>query len=267
MREYEMEIAVKECIQRCFKEDTKVMIDESIMRIEGIMFYIYDLIYFGNKIIISKQTLDKIKSYSKRKYKRIMSANAKYLLENIERDEYGNYEIVDISKENGDTSAKKLKNYLAKNKHIVYLLESKQYYQKLIELGLIEQLKLLDLKMQIKSFCKSRTVEFATIGAIQHENGKMLLSNRPGDTIFKVYDDSGKEKEGEVIEVEVNDIVLIRSNKNTKYSFNLCKVITHHSRHQAIHIIWTDIVKGHGTNFYVERLEDKYRRMILDNVN
>ena len=90
MREHEIEIAAKACIEGCFEADTKVMIDESIMRIESIMFYIYDLIYFGNKIIISKQTLDKIKLYSKMKHRRIMSANAKYLLQNIKKDEYGN---------------------------------------------------------------------------------------------------------------------------------------------------------------------------------
>lgn len=264
MTEYETRKAAKECIQKCFEKDTEVMIDESIMRIRSVMFYVYDLIYFGNKIIISKHTLNKIKSY--RNQEGTMSTNAKYLLENMERDEYENYQIVDISKEKGHTSAKKLANYLAKNKQIVYLLESKYYYEKLKEFGVEKQLKLIDVKTKISSFAKDRNVEFATIGAIQHENGKMFLINRPGDTIFKVYDDSGKEKKGETIEVEVNDIVLVRSDKKKKYSFNLCKVITHHTRHQAIHIIWTDIVKGCGTNFYVERLEDKYRRIILENL-
>lgn len=267
MTEYEMRKAAKECIQKCFEKDTEVMIDESIMRIKSVMFYVYDLIYFGNKILISKQTLDKIKSYSERNENRTMTTNAKYLLENMERDEYENYKIVDVSKEEGKTSAKKLANYLTKNKDVVYLLESRFYYQKLIELGLEKQVKLVDLKIKISSFAKDRTVEFATIGAIQHENGKMFLTNRPGDdTIFRVYDASGKEKNGETIEVEVNDIVLVRSDKKRKYSFNLCKVITHHTRHHAIHIIWTDIVKGCGINFYVERLEDKYKKLILENL-
>lgn len=267
LREHELKTAAKECLENYFEEDRKIMIDESIMRIKSIMFYIYDLIYFGNKIIISKQTLEKIKDYSKRKYKRIMSDNSQYLLENMKRDKYGNYEIVDISKEDGNTSAKKLGSYLAKNKHVMYFLESKKHYEKLAEMGLKEQLKLLDFKMKVTSLCKSKSIKFITIGAIEHKNGKMFLSNRPGDTVFKVYDNAGKEKKGEVVEVEVNDIVLIRSNKNMIYSFNLCKVITQHSRNQAINIIWTDIAKGHKTNFYVERLEDKYRKMILDNSN
>lgn len=267
VKEQEIRKAAKECIRTCFEEDTEVMLDESIFRIKSIMFYIYDLVYFGNKIIISKQTFEKMKLYKRMKHKRILSTNAEYLLEVIEKDTYGNYRIVDLSKENAGSSAEKLSNYLKKNKNIVYLLESQKYHQRLVELGVGEQLKLLKLRMKINSLIKSRTVEFVTIGAIQHIDGKMLLSNRPGDTtIFRAYDEFGKIKEGEVVEVKEGDIVLIRSEKKTKHSFIISQVVTRHSRHQAVSIIWTDIAKGHKTNFYVEKLEEKYKQIILQNV-
>ena len=41
---------IQQCVENYFLEDKIVMLDESLMRIKGIMFYIYDLIYFGNKI-------------------------------------------------------------------------------------------------------------------------------------------------------------------------------------------------------------------------
>ena len=97
MREYEISKAAKHCVKDYFEQDKKVMIDESVMRIKGFIFYIYDLIFFGNKIIISKDTLEKIRKSKNRITYKVYSDNCTYLLANMEKDEYQNYDVVDIS--------------------------------------------------------------------------------------------------------------------------------------------------------------------------
>ena len=45
MKKHEIDHAIKNCKKNCFEEDRKVMLDESVMRIKGVIFYIYDLIF------------------------------------------------------------------------------------------------------------------------------------------------------------------------------------------------------------------------------
>lgn len=265
MREHEIKMVAKECIKNYFKEDRIVMLDESVMRIKGGIFYIYDLIFFGNKIVISTDTLKKIKKSKNRITNKTLSDNCSYLLENIKRDKYANYDIVDIRKY-GATPVERIANYLKEHKKVIYLLESKKFYDKLVQEDLADRLKLLVINRKIASLCKNEEVEFQTLGFVMHKDNKMFFESLPGDGIVKIYDHAGQEKKGDDIEVKVGDIILIRSDKNTKYAFNLYEIVTRHSRNFAIKIIWTDIVKGESTNFYVEKLNEKYKKLIKDNV-
>lgn len=264
MREHEINKAIKECIKNYFKEDKTVMIDESLMRIKGFIFYIYDLIFFGNKIIISEKTLEKIEKSKSRITYKVYSDNCSYLLKNMEKDEYNNYTIVDLD-QYGKSTYEGIVNYLQKNPSVVYLLANRKLYNKLLNEGLKDRLKLLEVGMKITSLCKNKAIKFVTLGFIKHEDGKMFLQKRSNETLIKVYNSEGEEKEGEIIEVEINDIILTRSNKRTKYSFNLYKIVTRHTRNSAINIIWTDMLKGEKTNFYVKKLDYKYQKMIEDN--
>lgn len=265
MREHEIKMVAKECIKNYFKEDRIVMLDESVMRIKGGIFYIYDLIFFGNKIVISTDTLKRIKKSKSRITNKTLSENCSYLLENIKRDKHGNYNVVDIRKY-GTTPVERVANYLKEHKDIIYLLESKKFYDKLVQEDLEDRLKLLDINRKIASLCKNEKAEFQTLGLVIQKDGKMFFENRPGDGIVKIYNHSGQEKKGDNIEVKVGDIILTRSDRNTKYSFNLYEIVTRHSRNFAIKIIWTDIIKGESTNFYVEKLNEKYKKLVKDNV-
>lgn len=264
MREHEINKATKECIKNYFKTDKTVMLDESLMRIKGFIFYIYDLIFFGNKIIISEKTLEKIEKSKSRITYKVYSDNCSYLLKNMEKDEYNNYTIVDLD-QYGKSTYEGIVNYLQKNPSVVYLLANRKLYNKLVNEGLKDRLKLLEVGIKITSLCKNKAIKFVTLGFIKHEDGKMFFEKRSNETLIKVYNSEGEEKEGEIIEVEINDIILTRSNKRTKYSFNLYKIVTSHSRNFAIKIIWTDMLKGEKTNFYVKKLDYKYQKMIEDN--
>ena len=256
---------IRQSVENYFLEDRIVMLDESLMRIKGVMFFIYDLIYFGNKIVVSEEMIKKLELYRNRIAFQVLSNNSSYLLESIKKDRRDNYIIVDIS-EYGKKSSQRIINYLKENDNIIYLLESKKFYDRLKKEG-VEQLKLLDIKEKILSFCKNRDIKFETIGMIKHEKTRMCITKKMNDALVKVYEPSGKEKEGNTIVIDVNDLILIRSEKKIKYSFNLYRIISRHTRHQAVKILWTDIEKGTQSNFYVDRLEEKYQNIIKENVS
>ena len=88
MKKHECNVIVKNSKKYCFEEDKKVMLDESIMRMKSGISYIYDLIFFGNKIVISKKTMSKIERGKNRITYKIYSNNCTYLLENIKRDSH-----------------------------------------------------------------------------------------------------------------------------------------------------------------------------------
>ena len=261
MRQYEIEMAVEECIKNYFKEDVEVLLDESILRLKGGIFYIYDLIFFGNKIIILEETLKIIIKNARSMFSNNFTKNCKYLLENMERDKHGNYKIIS-GNQYGDNKIQRVKNYLKENERVVYLLESKKVYSKLVQEGLGERIKLLFSNSKIISLCKNKMVRFETLGFVLHKNDEMLLEGQKENELIKVYSSLGKEKKGAI---RVGDIILLRTDKEEKYCFHIYKIVTMHSRNFAVQIIWTEIVKGENTNFYVQRLEQKYKKIIVEN--
>lgn len=257
--------AAKQCIRDYFSEDKIVMIDESLMRVRGIMFYIKDLIFFGNKIIISEETMNRLEKKRKTTTFRMLSRNISSLFENIEEDEYGNYQIVNID-DNGEKYSQKIANYLKKNSNTIYLLENTKVYELLRKNGINKQLVLLEKTFKVAPLFESRVVKFETLGMITRNNGKMIISKRPEGALVKVYNFSGEEKEGDEVEIDVNDIVLTISDKGIINYYNLYWIVSRHSRHQAIKILWVHIPKGEKTNFYLERIEEKYKRIIQANI-
>lgn len=265
MKKHECNVIVKNSKKYCFEEDKKVMLDESIMRMKGGIFYIYDLIFFGNKIVISTETMKKIKRFKNRVTYKIYSNNCKYLLENIEKDSHGNYEFVDIDVYEG-SKVSKLIHYLREHENVIYLLTNRRLYEKLTIIGLKNRIMLLDENMKYPSLCKNHSVMFVTLGLVQHKESRMFFERNSGETLVKVYSKSGEEKQfDKSIEIEVGDIIFTRSDKEMKYSFNIYQIVTRHSRNFAVRIIWTDLLKGEKTNFYVKRLDYIYQKMIEDN--
>lgn len=265
MKKHEIDDAIKHCKKNCFEEDRKVMLDESIMRMRGGIFYIYDLIFFGNKIIISTETMQKIKRSKNRVTYRIYSNNCVYLLENIEKDSYGNYELIDISGYEG-SKISKLIHYLRENENVIYLLTNRKLYEKLTTIGLKNKIILFDENMKYPSLCRNHSAMFVTLGFVKHKENRMFFERRSEENLVKVYLKSGEERQfDKTIELEVNDIILTRTDKEIKYSFNIYQIVTRHSRNFAIRIIWTDMLKGDKTNFYIRKLDYIYQKMIEDN--
>lgn len=263
MKKHEIDNAIKHSRKNCFEEDKRVMLDESVMRAKGGIFYIYDLIFFGNKIIISTETMKKIKR-SKITYK-IYSNNCTYLLESIEKDSHGNYEFVDIDGYEG-SKISKLIHYLRENENVIYLLTNRKLYEKLTIIGLKNRIILLDENMKYPSLCRNHSAMFVTLGFVKHKESRMFFERRSEGTLIKVYSKSGEERQFDrSVELEVNDIILTRTDKEIKYCFNIYQIVTRHSRNFAVKIIWTDMLKGEKTNFYVERLDYIYRKIIADN--
>lgn len=262
MKKHECNVIVKNSKKYCFEEDKKVMLDESIMRMKSGISYIYDLIFFGNKIVISKKTMSKIERGKNRITYKIYSNNCTYLLENIKRDSHGNYEFIDL----GSSEILGLINYLKENENVIYVTTNRKLYNKLKTVGLKNKLILLDENMKYMCICKSHAIKFSTLGFIKHNGKVMFVERRQKEKLVKVYSKSGEEKQfDKSIEIEVGDIIFTRSDKEMKYSFNIYQIVTRHSRNFAVRIIWTDLLKGEKTNFYVKRLDYIYQKMIEDN--
>ena len=151
--------------------------------------------------------------------------------------------------------------------NIIYLLESEKFYTTLKEKGIENQLKLLETRTKIFSVCKNYSSRFETLEMIKHEKKKMFIERNVSDSFIKIYKPSGKEKEGDKIEIKVNDILLTRCEKNTKYTFDLYRIISKHSKHQSVKILWTEIEKGAQSNFYVDKLDEMYQNIIKENVS
>lgn len=265
--ENEKEREIKRCLKTCYKEDKRIMFDESMLRIKGITLYIYDLIYFGNKIIISSSMVAKAKVGKGRVTYKIYSDNCKYLLQSIDTDTYDDYNIVDMSKY-GDSEIKRLIGFLKENPDVIYFLTNARIYNILLKEGLKNAIKFFELNTTIHAICRKQDIKYDTLGFVYREDGKMYFKTRTKDVVIKAFTDSGiekSEKEGKPVQISVGDIILTRNNRETKYTFNLYKIVSNHTRHFAVHIIWTDIAKGENTNFYVKRLEEMYQRIISNN--
>ena len=166
----------------------------------------------------------------------------------------------------GGSEISNLISYLRENEEVIYLLTNCKLYNKLLTVGLKNKIILLDVNMKYTCLCKNNFVKFTTLGFVKHRENRMFFEKNPRESIIKVYSKSGEEKQfDEFVELKVNDIILTRGDKEVKYSFNIYQIVTSHSRNFAVRIIWTDLLKGHKTNFYVEKLDYIYRKIIEDN--
>lgn len=267
MNEKEKNFLVRECLESYYKEDKKILIDISVLKITCITYLLYNNIFFGNRILISKVTLEKIKEKSKHSFSTTQSEiavkNAKYLLESIKRDTRGNYEIIDI-KGYKDNKIQSIKKFLFNNPDTIFYLSDLFLYQSLMENELKRQVELLEMGIRDVNPFRSKIFKFETIGAIRFRDGKMYIFKKEG-VLIKIFNKTCIEKE-ENQEVKPRDYVLIRGEKDNKYSFNLYQVISYHTRNHAIRIIWTDLEKGKKSNKYIERLPYNYKKIIEDNV-
>lgn len=268
MDEKQMRVLLREFIKEYYEEDKRILIDISILKINCIVFLLYDLIFFGNKIILAKETFyailkeSKKKSYDKRS--QIIIKNANYLIERIKKDEKGNYQIIKMKKSKGG-KIQSVCNFLKQNEDAIYYLSDMHTYQKLRDNGLSKQLNFIEIGKSILDPFKDKNFKFETIGALKFENEKMLIYPKE-NPIIKVYNQKGKERTNAVQEVKIRDYVLIIGKKEDKVSYNLYQVVSRHTKHHAIRIIWTDLKKGQKTNKYIDRLPYQFRVMIQDNI-
>ena len=261
MREKEMKELMRDCLREYHEEDKKILIDASVLQLTCITFFIKNLKFFGNKIYFFRETLDEIIKISRQKVEsikdKIRVSNACNLLEEIEKDKYGNYQIIE--------SKKDILKYLDENSNAIFYLADYYLFEELEKYSLCNQLVLLSLGMEEVNPFRNRNFKFDTIGPIKFENGRMRINYKEGSFV-KAYNFKGIEKNAYERELKPKDFVLIRSEKEDIYSFLLYVIVSRHTRNHALKIIWTDLKKGHRTNKYIERLPYQYRRIILDNI-
>lgn len=269
MNEKEMRTLVRDCLNQYHKEDKKILIDISVIQIMSIPYILYNLIFFGNKIYLSKETFESLHKVKNKKIttkrEEIVEKNASYILEAIQRDEqtdYHNYTIIDMN-EYGTTKKGRIKNFLLQNSNCIFYLANYELYESLKTTRVESQLNFLTMGMVEANPFRSKEFKFETIGAIQFKDEKMFIVPRETNLI-KVYNSKGIKKEDN--EVNPRNYILIRGNKEEKYSFSLYQVVSKHTRNHAIRMIWTDLKKGEKSNKYIDRLPYQYRKMILDNV-
>jgi len=275
MNEKALKELTRNCLKEYHEEDKKILIDVSITKISCSIYLLYNLIFFGNKIYIFKETLKLLIKISAEgsisKASEIKTKNAKYILDSIQRDNetsYNNYKIIEM-KQYGETKYEAIQQFLMQNPDAIFYLANYELYEKLKENGLSKQMCFLNKGLVETKPFGNREFKFETIGAIKIENKKMLISQKENSTTtIKVYNSKGIEKQGDIQEVKPRDLILIKSIKEDgNCSFLLYEVVSRHSRNQSIRIIWTNLKKGQKTNKYMDRLPYKYRKMILDNIN
>ncbi len=263
LNEIERRTLIRQCLQMYYEEDKIILIDASMLQVTCSMYMVYNLIFFGNKVKIFKNEWNKIQRISKeQRYStadHIFIQNAKFLIEDVGRDKYGDYEIVE-----GEKCSKiyNIKRYLKNHPNSIYYLSDKWIYRRLVRLGLKEQLYFLQKYTREVNPFADRINKFETIGALRLQNGKMYISPKEG-TLVRVYRADGIEKS--LKDIIPGDIILIRGQKMGAYSFNIYEVVSYHSRNQAMKIIWTDLKNEKRSNPYIERLPYLYRNMILSN--
>lgn len=271
MNEKERKKFVKDCLREYHQEDMQILIHESVMQITCISYFLYNQIFFGNKILFFRETLEKIQEMSKEeaktKYDGIRIRNSGYFLQALENDHNGNYKIIEQEKVNSETENVLI--FLKQNSNAIYYLEDYSLYMQLKENNLNnKQLVLLEKGVIEVNPFRHKQFRFETMGPIKIEDGRMMIYQKEdNDTLLKVYNARGKEKTEKVIEVKTRDFVLIRGKKEDSYSFNLYEIVSTHTRNNAIRIIWTVLKIGQKSNKYIDRLPYQYRKMILDNNN
>lgn len=268
MDEKQMKILVRNCIKEYYEEDKRILIDVSVLKITCITYFLYNLIFFGNSIVLAKETLESILKISNKKSNdtksEIAIKNANYLIEAIKKDERGNYQIIEMEKCSGGKT-QSICNFLKQNEDVIYCLSDKSLYQILKDRGLSSQLNFIEIGKREENPFQDKRFKFETIGAIQFENEEMIIYQKES-TIIRVYNQKGQERTDKVKKVKIRDYVLIIGKKEDRSSFNLYQVVSRHTRNHAIRIIWTELKKGQITNKYIDRLPYQYRKMILDNV-
>jgi len=265
MDEKERRHWIKNCLREYYEEDKKILIDISTMQIVSITYILYNLIFFGNKILISKQTLNEITRISTQKpnskREEILIKNAGYILQAIQRQKIEGYKNFEIVEENID-----VKSFLEQGPNNIFCLSNYNLYDELNGYGLRHKLLFVEKGIQETNPHKSDRIKFETIGAIGFEDGKMFIHPK-GENLIKVYNKRGVEKEGEILEVKPGDYVLIRGVKDGYYSFNLYEVVSRHTRNHAVRLIWSKLKIGEKTNKYIESLPYEYSKIIYDNLN
>lgn len=268
MNEKEMRTLVRDCLNSYYHEDKKILIDASITRIIYGPYLLYNLIFFGNKVIFSNQTYEAILKESKKeitdKKSEIAVKNAGYLIDAIDKDERGNYQIVEIDNY-GKTKEQRIRNFLKHNSNVIFYLSDLFLYQSLKDSSINSQLNFMpEGRREVNPF-RSKIFKFETIGAIKFEEEKMVVHEKEGTTI-KVFNKKYREKQETIKEISPRNYVLIIGHKEDGYSFNLYQIVSRHTRNHAIRIIWTDLKFGQKTNKYIDRLPYQYRKMILDSI-
>lgn len=258
---------IEKCIEEYYREDKKILIDESVMSITCSIFLIYNLIYFGNKIEIEEETIEKIKNYSKIMSKRacyeIMAHNSKIFLLNVGRDNKKNYFVIKLE---GPSKFEKVKRYLTQHDDVIFYLQDKILYESLRREGLEEKLFLMKRGMVELDLYSNKLIKLETIGAIKFEDGKMRIYPREGVEI-KVYNSDGVENTEVVKEVNVGDLVFIKKRRTVEItSYKLYDIISRHTRNHALRLFWTDLNNDHKTNRFIEFLPEQYKKIIKDNI-
>ena len=273
MKEEQMKLLVRDCIKEYYEENKKILIDSSVLKIACIIYLLYNNVFFGSEVLLTKETFNEILKESKNniynKRSEIRVNNAKFILQAIEKNNKEgrkNYQIIEIG-EHRYGKIQCISNFLEQNTDVIFYLADVPLYQDLRNKGVSnKRLKFLEIGMREVNPFQYKNLKFETIGAIKFDNGEMLIRQRENNVI-KVYDKTGKEKNNIIKKVEIKDNILIIGKKEDRSSIILYQIVSRHTRNHAIRIIWTNLKKGEKTNQYIDRLPYLYKKIILDNVD
>ena len=222
MDERKLKDLVRQCEKEYYQEDKKILIDESITQITCSIYLLYNLIFFGNKVLLSEETYEKLKEISEDDCgcasKEISSRNAKFILQAIKNDgktTYNDYTIIKMD-EYGENKNERIRNFLLKNPDAIFYFCSNDLYQELNQIEIRNQLCPLKKGMVEVNPFKNRKIRFETIGIVKIQDQKMIVK-RKEEILVKIFNSKGVQKYTD--EVKPRDFLLIRGEKkDDKYS-------------------------------------------------
>jgi len=226
-----------------FIYDMNILLDFSMIFVRKVISIIYSNIFFGNRIYITEETLEKLRKIStdENEYSECKKRSAKLILEMTTYDSESRIRVIAIKN-------REVAEYVKSQKNMILYVSSISFYANAQKMGV--RVKLYN---KYSGVYNERSINYTTVGALTFdEKSQMCLEDgysKPGTT-KKVYSAKLVEKKGQKVKINVGDYIVIRVEKTKIITLLIYRVVNYHSKNNSIKLIWTDIKKDDVNRFH-----------------
>lgn len=223
---------IRICCREYFSSDQIILIDSSMLRVRTLSYLLQNNTYFGNKILFSKNDVDKYVEFTEEVNGELVTKNAKEIIRLVNNYPL-EYQVVEMGE--------------GKNDILEFLMQNKDVILYTTEENLKEQVEKYKLRCRVykkhanidKDFPKS--VRYVSLEQIQNRGKCNFI--KPSDEI-KVYDSNKQELIYKEVKLTENDIILVIKRMEDITRYIIYRVVNYHSKRNLIQIAWSDVKKG-----------------------